>query len=596
MLPARLTALPSRAGFRAARRTLGLTVVLAGLLAVPAHADAPIAVAAATQGNIVVNGDGSRTVTVQGQWEWPTMHSDCSLSRAGAGYAVNWDDPSQPGNFVTALNSSAISVGAAAANGYNPADNLVHATPPGHDSTSPGLWRSGCGAFAAPPGFSTGSWGPISHTYPPSYVGAIAVCPVLYDVGGRAGHGPTGSTQIMAGGRRHNEDNSVQGNGRTPTGDTCFTDGVKSQPALAVTGPAVATVGSPVTGTVNLSGGFQPGGTLSVALYGASDPTCAGTPVFAKTVLVNGNGNYGAASYVPASAGTYHWVASYGGDANNLPTTPNACTAPGSTMVVSATTPQPAQTPSSTPSSTSTGSSSSTSQSSGSTSTHPSASNPSAATQPIPPVASMVAQGMPLTTLPGAVPATPAPVLGETAGVALTQGTVRLARPGGGFQTVTAGMSLPFNTVIDASDGAVVLATARDAAGTPQEAALGGGAFVLKQTQSSGHTTIVPTGGSFTQTCGSSAHASSAHMARAAASRGRHRAVRRLWTADNHGDYSTRGLNSVAIVRGTVWVTTEGCDGTRTTVIEGEVSVTNERTGRQVLLGPGDTYLAHHHH
>ena len=208
----------------------------------------------------------------------------------------------------------------------------------------------------------------------------------------------------------------------------------------------------------------------------------------------------------------------------------------------------------------------------------------------------MVAQGMPLTTLPGLAPTAPKPVIGETAGVALTEGTVLLARPGGGFQTVTAGMALPFNEVIDATNGAVVLDTARDAAGTPQEAALGGGQFVLKQSQASGRTTIVPTGGSVARTCGAGAHAGSARVARATIARRRHRVVRQLWTADNHGDYSTRGLNSVAIVRGTVWVTSEGCDGTRTTVIQGEVSVTNLRTGRQVLLGAGDTYLARHHH
>ena len=39
--------------------------------------------------------------------------------------------------------------------------------------------------------------------------------------------------------------------------------------------------------------------------------------MFTTTKAVNGNGAYTSAAFTPTLVGTYRWVASYGGDANN---------------------------------------------------------------------------------------------------------------------------------------------------------------------------------------------------------------------------------------------------------------------------------------
>ena len=119
---------------------------------------------------------------VSGGWLWSTHHSDCNFNRAGVGFAVDWNDPTQPGNHVTFLDLNGdgiitktlngpddISVGAAAANERNPADNVVHPTPGQVVIDSKGnivadgtgketdvalpsqyaLWRGGCGTFGS---------------------------------------------------------------------------------------------------------------------------------------------------------------------------------------------------------------------------------------------------------------------------------------------------------------------------------------------------------------------------------------------------------------------------------------------------------------
>jgi len=54
---------------------------------------------------------------------------------------------------------------------------------------------------------------------------------------------------------------------------------------------------------------------------------------------VNGNGSYGSGNYTPSTVGTYYWVASYSGDANNSPAA-GACGDAGESSTVSKIQPQ----------------------------------------------------------------------------------------------------------------------------------------------------------------------------------------------------------------------------------------------------------------
>jgi Bacterial Ig-like domain (group 3) len=100
-----------------------------------------------------------------------------------------------------------------------------------------------------------------------------------------------------------------------------FTTVLPATPGLATTATQSEPVGGAVTDTATLSGGNNPTGTITFTLFGADDPTCAGTPVFTSTVPVNGNGDYDSRPFTPTAPGTYQWVAVYSGDANNLPAT-----------------------------------------------------------------------------------------------------------------------------------------------------------------------------------------------------------------------------------------------------------------------------------
>ena len=77
--------------------------------------------------------------------------------------------------------------------------------------------------------------------------------------------------------------------------------------------PVVLGTGVKLTASAMLAGGYYETGSITFTLYNPSN-----TPVDTETATVSGNGTYTTPSgYLPSIAGTYQWVASYGGDANN---------------------------------------------------------------------------------------------------------------------------------------------------------------------------------------------------------------------------------------------------------------------------------------
>ena len=177
-------------------------VIMLAFGAVAAFADAPVPDPNDTTGTVVVNHDGSRTVTLQGEWDWTTHKTDCNNDKRAVGYAVDWNDPQQAGNHVTTLNGTDVSVGAASANSYNPADNAVHE-------------NGGCGTFSASAGYNSGLWGPITHTYSPAFTGQIQVCVLNYDVHLKSNGGaPNANSEITAGGNGHNPEQLGRGQRR----------------------------------------------------------------------------------------------------------------------------------------------------------------------------------------------------------------------------------------------------------------------------------------------------------------------------------------------------------------------------------------------
>ena len=102
-------------------------------------------------------------------------------------------------------------------------------------------------------------------------------------------------------------------------GDAGETSTLAKSPTAIVTTATSATIGDAISDSATLSLGFNPTGSISFNLYGPSDsPNCTDA-IFTSIKTVTGNGVYNSDSYTPATAGNYYWVASYGGDINNLP-------------------------------------------------------------------------------------------------------------------------------------------------------------------------------------------------------------------------------------------------------------------------------------
>ena len=76
------------------------------------------------------------------------------------------------------------------------------------------------------------------------------------------------------------------------------------------------------------------GGSITFSLFSPSAPTCSGTPALTQTVAVSGNGTYVTTntSFIASTDGTWRWLVTYTGDANNQPTT-SACGVENFTIV-----------------------------------------------------------------------------------------------------------------------------------------------------------------------------------------------------------------------------------------------------------------------
>jgi len=87
-----------------------------------------------------------------------------------------------------------------------------------------------------------------------------------------------------------------------------------------------------VTGRVNP----LPGGTIDFRLYGPNDATCAGTPVFVSLAVdyPQAGGPVSSTAFTPTTTGTYRWIATYNGDANNAAVA-GLCDATNETPIVS---------------------------------------------------------------------------------------------------------------------------------------------------------------------------------------------------------------------------------------------------------------------
>ncbi len=100
----------------------------------------------------------------------------------------------------------------------------------------------------------------------------------------------------------------------------------RATPAISTVASPATVLGSPISDHATLSAGAAPTGKITFHVYGPTNDTCTGTPAASSTSNVSGNGTYQSAPFTPGAPGSYRWVASYSGDANNSAAGPTACT------------------------------------------------------------------------------------------------------------------------------------------------------------------------------------------------------------------------------------------------------------------------------
>jgi hypothetical protein len=322
-----------------------------------------------TTGTLVKNADGSWTVYVKGQWNWLSHNSDCNVDRAGAGLAMIWNDPNEPGYKLEANGITALVGVKEKLNGdtFNEIDGQVHPADVGNAALEPkqpgvagqqfndpaptaaetthpfAAWKGGCGGepfggswnpYGAHP---YGSWGydknlasggdssadggrGYAHTYK-SRKDITKICVNFYDVhgGGKAGEAKfqlvNGSNDIDV---LKNGDNSIKTNKFNVNGGSCI-----FFPVIETEATAKATPIESVTDTAKLSGG-QASSTGEVTFKAfKNDNKCESTPAFEskKPVTFDSGGKASVTSAAiaptPVEPGTYYWTATFSPSKNS---------------------------------------------------------------------------------------------------------------------------------------------------------------------------------------------------------------------------------------------------------------------------------------
>jgi hypothetical protein len=107
----------------------------------------------------------------------------------------------------------------------------------------------------------------------------------------------------------------------------------KATPGISTQASANVALGGSIRDTATLSGGLDPGGTVTFRAYGPDNSGCAGAPAFTSTVPVASR-SAESASFIPVQPGEYRWTAEYSGDAKHNAAT-SGCNAANESVTVS---------------------------------------------------------------------------------------------------------------------------------------------------------------------------------------------------------------------------------------------------------------------
>ena len=193
----------------------------------------------------------------------------------------------------------------------------------------------------------------------------------------------------------------------------------------------------------------------------------------------------------------------------------------------------------------------------------------------------------------------PPPVLGKLVNAEPVSGNVLYAELGGSSSSASGARAsqkglkfiplrearqIRIGAFFDTRKGRVRLQAATRTKGKTQTGVFYAGLFQTLQSRKKSQKGIfeLRLKGSSFKRCGSTKKASTARSKRR---------IRRL-KSNAKGRFRTRGRYSAATVRGTIWDTTDRCDGTLTKVRRGKVAVRDLRRHKTIVLRKGKSYLA----
>jgi hypothetical protein len=187
----------------------------------------------------------------------------------------------------------------------------------------------------------------------------------------------------------------------------------------------------------------------------------------------------------------------------------------------------------------------------------------------------------------------PTPELGKTGVVSPVSGTVSVRVPGASnFVPLTAARAVPVGTEVNTDNGRVDL-TVAVLGGKTEHSNFYDGRFLFNQRGPKaaiwgfvlyGRKPITILGLSDPLTCGNPSGKTAAQVSR--------KKKRHLWGSAK-GTFRTRGKNSSATVRGTIWFTQDDCTSTLVHVKRGVVDVFDFALRKHVSVKAGQTYVAH---
>jgi hypothetical protein len=416
-------------------------------------------------------------------------------------------------------------------------------------------------------------------------------------------------------------------------------------PTLVSTASPGVPVGQPINDAARLTEAYVPTGEIAFQLYGPDDADCSQAPIATSTAPLADDDRVTSAAFTPAAPGVYRWIASYAGDARNLPAS-GVCGDAGESVTVSApsVSPAPGLTVRGSAPATVGGQISATATLSSvatligsltfrvygpddagcvrgavSASTRLVFGAGDYASDPFTPkepgtyrwvvgfsaddgATTSTSCGDPAAAVAVARAPDPAPELGRSFTVSDVSGTVLVkvaaaaagrraaAARGIGFVEVHGTRKVPVGSTIDASDGTAGLAAAAaGATDAVQTAELRGSPFVARQASGDASVEL-------------ELRSSARKRARCEAAAGRRpRAARRRTPPPDvlrklyskvRGHFHIRARYSSASARHARWTTVERCDGTLTQVGAGAVRVADRRRHRSVTLHAGGRYLA----